>query len=246
MEEALLVLLQRLEVIEQSHDGLGDTNVRDHMGADIFRGFLRPQSGFLPSGEYGMEPEANRLIAEALVEYCCAANEAAGRAGLTTFQERVAAFQNSNVRTASGADYNDYFGYLVAADCDAAGNALPAEPRSQTQCSTKAWHFNWPGSQADLLLQLNRTGPWQWKEVGQDYEPYLEFQSADGLRVQIREGFEEMGADGTVTPPQYAYFTKLEMKGDCLLRGDELVGVYETILKQLPATDVSDADAYYW
>ena len=37
MKKALLSLLQQLEKIEDDYDGLGDTNIREHMGDDIHR-----------------------------------------------------------------------------------------------------------------------------------------------------------------------------------------------------------------
>jgi len=49
MEQALLELLRRLEAIEAEHDGLGDTNVRDHMWDHVFHGFLRPEPTARPT-----------------------------------------------------------------------------------------------------------------------------------------------------------------------------------------------------
>jgi hypothetical protein len=124
MEKALRQFLARLEGIDEDHEGLGDTNIREHMGEDILRGFLRGEPRFTPSGEYGLEPEANRLVARAIARFVEAARKAAASEGLTTFHQRLAAFQNSAVRTEDGSDYNDFFGYVDGAWFDASGNDL--------------------------------------------------------------------------------------------------------------------------
>src|SRR5262245_6464411 len=112
MKRALKALLRKLEAIEDQHDGLGDTNVRDRMGDHLRRGFLQPEPGFVPDGEYGLDPTANRKVAAALAAFCKAATKAAQRNGLTTFEQRVAAFQDPDVTTSSGAGYNDFFGVI--------------------------------------------------------------------------------------------------------------------------------------
>ncbi|HVJ80019.1 MAG TPA: hypothetical protein VNC50_03020 [Planctomycetia bacterium] len=125
MEQALQQFLARLEGIDEDHPGLGDTNVREHMGADVLRGFLRLEPDFVPSGEYGLDPEANRLVARAIGRFVTAATAAAERDGLDTFHKRLAAFQNDDLRTVDGAGYNDFFGVVDESRFDEAGNELP-------------------------------------------------------------------------------------------------------------------------
>jgi len=129
MEQALRQLLARLEAIDEDHNGIGDTNVREHMGDDIRRGFLRLEPEFAPSGAYGLDPEANRLVARSIARFVEAARVASERDGLTTFHKRLAAFQNPSVRTEDGSDYNDFFGVIDGARFDAAGNELGGHPR---------------------------------------------------------------------------------------------------------------------
>jgi hypothetical protein len=124
MERALRQLLQRLEAVDEHHDGLGDTIVRDLMGDDILRGFLRREPGFVPTGDYDLGAEANRLVADAIARFIADARAAASLGGLSTFHQRLAAFQNLEVETASGANYNDFFGYSDGSWFDAAGNDL--------------------------------------------------------------------------------------------------------------------------
>jgi hypothetical protein len=124
MEKALRQFLARLEGIEEDHDGLGDTNVREHMGDDILRGFLRLEPGFVPSGAYGLDPEGNRLVARAIGRFVEAARAAAEREGIATFHGRLAAFQNPAVRTEDGSDYNDFFGVIDGTRFDATGHPI--------------------------------------------------------------------------------------------------------------------------
>ncbi len=99
MEEALRQFLARLEAIDEDHEGLGDTNVREHMGEDILRGFLRLEPDFTPSGRYGLSAEANRRIGTTIERFVAKARTAAEQEGITTFHGRLAAFQNGTVRT---------------------------------------------------------------------------------------------------------------------------------------------------
>jgi hypothetical protein len=94
MEQALRDFLERLEAIGEDCDGLGDTIVRDFMGDDILSGFLRLEPGFQPSGEYDLDPEeANGRVGEAIARFVREARAAAEREGLSTFHQRLAAFQ---------------------------------------------------------------------------------------------------------------------------------------------------------
>jgi hypothetical protein len=53
-----------------------------------------------------------------------AARKAAEAEGLTTFHQRLAAFQNDVVRTEDGSDYNDFFGVTDGSWYDVSGNDL--------------------------------------------------------------------------------------------------------------------------
>ena len=249
MEKALLALLKRLSAIREDYDGLGETNIRDHMGEHIRRGFLKPESGYAPTGEYGLDPEADRKVYDALVAFCKAAGTAAKREGLTTFRKRVAAFQNSDVRTQTpgGVDYNDFFGCIDPLSFDEDGNRLPVKPPSKKgKIVRKAWQFNWDGSIDDLQATLNKAGPWSWKVVEPDYEPYLEAQPLNGVRAKIREGYEEMAADGTESPPEYAFFTLLEFMPEAAQFDDETTATFQKMLKKSRASNITEASDYDW
>jgi hypothetical protein len=122
MEAVLLELLQRLEVIEEYHGGLGEA-AQESMGDAIFDGFIKPVPDFALRDEFGMNTEeADALVRATLAWFIPAAHQACQQDGLTTFHERLAAFQNLNVRTAATNDYNDFFGWWNPAQFDEDGN----------------------------------------------------------------------------------------------------------------------------
>lgn len=124
MERVLRQFLARLEAIDEDYDGLGDTNVRELMGEDILRGFLRLEPDFVPSGEYGLGAEGNKRVATVISRFVAAARTAAEQEGINTFHGRLDAFQNDGVRTVDGSNFNDFFGVKDGAWFDAAGNDL--------------------------------------------------------------------------------------------------------------------------
>jgi hypothetical protein len=81
VQQALRESLEQLEAVEADSAGLGDTDVRDLTGEDVFRGFLRPEPRFVPSGRHGLDPAANQLVADAIARFVKAARAAAKREG---------------------------------------------------------------------------------------------------------------------------------------------------------------------
>ena len=209
MKRALKSLLQRLEAIEEEHDGLGDTNVRDHMGDHVFRGLLRPEPGYQPTGEYGLDPEANRKVAAALAAFCKAAEAEARRLGLTTFEQRVAALQNPQVVTSGGSDFNDFFGVIEL------GQRQEVAQRATVRPVRRAYVFDRPGSLDDLLEALDWLGTWSWQAAGGGAEDtHLEATPEAGVRLVVREGLETMEADGSVLPPEHGFMALVEAGPD--------------------------------
>ena len=56
MKRALKALLRKLEAIQEEHDGLGNTDVRDHMGDDVRRGFCHPRGVGQLAGDVLAQP----------------------------------------------------------------------------------------------------------------------------------------------------------------------------------------------
>jgi hypothetical protein len=126
MEQLLLELLVRLEAVGDRDESLFDTVVRERMGNAVFFGFIKPRPGFVLPDDYGMPDEENRTIKAALGAYIEGARALAPAAGLDTFHERLAAFQNLAVRTAEQKnDYDDFFGWSNPELFDEAGNVRP-------------------------------------------------------------------------------------------------------------------------
>lgn len=115
MQELLLKLLNRLQQIGEGNEEIGDTVCRNAMARAIFNAFLRPKAGYQFPDEFGFEaPEANLAVRDALMDYTSAACELAPTVGLRTFQERLAAFQDSSVFTEDGGTYDEFFGSYVS------------------------------------------------------------------------------------------------------------------------------------
>ena len=71
-------------------------------------------------------PEGNRLVRQALAKYINAAKRAAKAAGLNTFHQRLAAFQNYTVKTSSQYEYSYdfFFGWMNPEDFDEDGDVV--------------------------------------------------------------------------------------------------------------------------
>jgi hypothetical protein len=123
MEQLLLDLLYRLEAIGDRDESLYDTVVREKMGNAVFFGFIKPQPGFVLPDDYSMPEAENRAIRAALGACIEGSRALAPAARLDTFHKRLAAFQNSTIRTtAQKNDYDDFFGWSNPELFDESGN----------------------------------------------------------------------------------------------------------------------------
>ena len=123
MKKLLRQLLNRLERIGETHEEVFDTDVREAMAEAVFRGFIKPERGFALPDDFAMfQPEGNRAVREALVEYITAANARAAGLGLTAFADRLAAFQDGSVESKAGSYYDDFFGWADPDQFDEQGN----------------------------------------------------------------------------------------------------------------------------
>lgn len=251
MEEALLDLLQSLRAIDAAHDGLGDTNVRDHMMADVFRGYLKPVPGFEPTGEYGLTPAANALIGQALGKFFSAAAAATKREGLGTFHQRLASFQKPPTGIAGAVTSEDYFGYVDPAWFDASGNdqrqarADKAAKIKANESIRRACVFDFAGPLEALRAALNAQRTWSWQSAdgGPLGDPSIEARPEDGVWVQIRDGLETLEADGSYSPPEHDFMALVEASPDRL---DAVDTTFRRLLKQAGANNFADASDYDW
>jgi Leucine Rich repeat len=125
MQTILRRLLDRLDAIAEQHDELGELFTSVAMTAAVFDGFLRPVPDFALPVQFVMwSDEGDRLVHQALAEFLPAANECAATSGLTSFRERLSAFQDDNVQSATGKYYDHYFGRCDPELFDASGNEI--------------------------------------------------------------------------------------------------------------------------
>jgi hypothetical protein len=128
MEDVLLELLHRLEIIGDAHEELFDSDVREAMDGTVFYGFIKPRPGYILPDNFAMfSDEGNSLVKHALAWFLPAARAAGVRSGLDTFHKRLAAFQNLEVRTPQKNCYNQFFGWSNPEEFDEAGNVVPRE-----------------------------------------------------------------------------------------------------------------------
>jgi hypothetical protein len=126
MQELLRQLLDRLDAIAKLHEEVGDTDVREAMSDAVFDGFLRPVAGFVLPNRYAMFSEdGDRLVGQALAGFLPAANRSAAESGLSSFHQRLSAFQDGTVQSADGSYYDDYFGWANPEDYDASSTVVP-------------------------------------------------------------------------------------------------------------------------
>ncbi len=124
MEELLLELMRKLEIVGDRDESLYDSVVREKMGDPIFNLFIKPTAGYVMPDYYGVSEEEDRLIKAALREYIDGALALAATLGLDTFHKRLAAFQIGEARTERGNYYDDFFGWSNPAVFDESGNVI--------------------------------------------------------------------------------------------------------------------------
>lgn len=115
----------QLAAIGEEHRELYDSVVRQATSNAVHHGFLKPRTGYVLPGEIGMRTaEGNRRVREALAAYITGVGPLAQAAGLASFHQRLAAFQDSSVRTARKRDYESFFGWANPTHFDAAGEVI--------------------------------------------------------------------------------------------------------------------------
>jgi hypothetical protein len=113
-----LQLLQALENIGGRDPDLYDTQTREAMFDVVYAGFLKPRDDFELALDYdfAMQSKAdNRAIRRALNKFITAAQRQATKIGLSTPNERLAAFY-SEVSTDGGRCVDDFFGWIESID----------------------------------------------------------------------------------------------------------------------------------
>lgn len=221
MKRALRDLLRKLESIEETYSGLGETGVREQMREHVQKAFLQPSRGFVPAGEYGLAPQANRRVAAALSAFCRAAAKAAERDGLRTARLRVAAFQDFSVTGPGGATVEDYFGVV--------DRTVRAAPAATELSGKRGVRFDRAGTLDDLCAALNAAGPWQWFAIRQYRNPFLEAHPGDWLWGKIR-----------AEKPGRGFLAVLEAEPGTKTGVAELHAVFRSTLQRVGASKVAE------
>ena len=125
MDKLLLELLEALEEIGRSHEEVYDSDCRERMGDAVFHFFIAPSPRYELPKDFGLcSDDANQRVRAALSRYVESARELAAKLGLA-FHARLAAFQNSDVRTSRGREQFDaFFGWSNPRCFDSSGQVV--------------------------------------------------------------------------------------------------------------------------
>lgn len=126
MDELLRELLDRLDLVGQTHEEIYDSECRELMIAPIFHLFLKPDPSYEIPDHFGLHDEnANQRVKTALCQYVQSANELAASSGVDTFHTRLSAFQNGDVASRVEQNYfDDFFGWMAPSHYDESGHFI--------------------------------------------------------------------------------------------------------------------------
>jgi len=122
MDELMKALLVRLTELDEQGGDLTATDIREAMFDFVWAAFLVP--GDDPPERSDLYIDDEKIEADvwsALETYVKKASAQAKLDGLTTFQQRLAAFQ-SEVETEDGMTCDEFFGWIDPEEFDADGN----------------------------------------------------------------------------------------------------------------------------
>ena len=115
MKKALKQLINALDRIFETHEEVGDTAVREAMHEAIYSAFIKPVKGYTLPEDFPMfSPAGNRKVRAALAKFLAHPEVAAAAKKLKTPKERLDAFQDDEVESSEGNNYDEYFGYREA------------------------------------------------------------------------------------------------------------------------------------
>jgi hypothetical protein len=111
IKKALRELVRGLDRIFEKHEEIGDTAVREEMFMAIHNGFIKPAKSYKLPAKYGMfSEEGNALVHGALRKFLAHPEVLAARKRLCSPEDRLHAFQDSDVETSEGTNIFEYFG----------------------------------------------------------------------------------------------------------------------------------------
>jgi hypothetical protein len=123
LEQILRNALEELDVVAKDHEEIFDSEVREIIGVAVMDGFVRGKGTNVVPTNVGLpSDESNLRVRSILVKFIQDANSFAESIGLTSFHNRLDAFQNRQVVTDGGNDYEEYFGHTPPEFYDKLGN----------------------------------------------------------------------------------------------------------------------------
>ncbi len=112
MKTALKQLVDDLDSVFAEHEEVGDTDVREQMYEAVSKSFIIPQPGYVLPAEFGMfSDDGNKKVKSALRKFFAQPDVLAASSQIKTPEARLAAFQDTNVKSSKGHTYDEYFGY---------------------------------------------------------------------------------------------------------------------------------------
>jgi hypothetical protein len=115
MKKALKQLINALDKMFETHEEVGDTAVREAMYEALHKSFINPVEGYTLPDEFGMfSPGGDKKVRAALVKFLAHPEVVAAGKDLKTPKERLSAFQDGDVESSEGNNYDEYFGHADA------------------------------------------------------------------------------------------------------------------------------------
>lgn len=115
MKKPLKQLLNALDAVFEIHEEVGDTDVREQMYDAVHKTYIVPQPDYRLPTKFGMFSEdGNKMVHDALEKFFKHPDVIAAGKNFATPEERLAAFQDSEVHSNDGNGHDEYFGFADA------------------------------------------------------------------------------------------------------------------------------------
>ncbi len=112
IKKALKQFLDDLDKIFTKHEELGDTDVREQLTFAVRKGFILQQSDYTVPSTFGMfSDEGNQKVQTVVQRFLAHSEVTASSKLLKSWEDRLAAFQDCDVKSTNGNTFFEYFGY---------------------------------------------------------------------------------------------------------------------------------------
>jgi hypothetical protein len=112
VKKLVKALLNAMDRVYEDYPEVTDTEVRVCMRKAITDGFIDPKPGYILPDEFGMAGEEGEAkVKAALARFLAKARAQAAKAGLSTPEARLRAFQG-DVQSNDGSEYDLYFNHV--------------------------------------------------------------------------------------------------------------------------------------